>query len=420
MLEQRLAALEDRHAQELQQLQQLQSHTLSRLEAELSSATRNTTQLQRQHAVLLATLRHCNGSHQVPRPGQQEEAGPPRVKEIYGPPRDRAVGFRDCAQIFRSGVTESGVYSLQLSNSTRTVQCNCVERRPWGGRGGAQRQGTRGPYATPPPLSAWNTPMRLCVRRLYGAQEQNAKAERGLMFRSPSTPPPPALPVMAKEREGASKIALSRTQYVTFNECSRHSGAASRLRVDDLADGLFAVAVLPVALLCGHCAQSRSPVSSQVFCDMGFGDPAGEHWAGNDVIHHLTSAREYTLSVLLRDAEGNEARSLYQHFHIDGEAKNYSLHVSGFSGSAGRTSSLAQSGTPFSTKDRDNDRCRCKCAQLATGGWWFEACGPSNLNGVFYTGSSSVAHYNSIKWYYWKGPSMVAAMTTMMVRPLDF
>ncbi|KAG9328149.1 hypothetical protein JZ751_016206 [Albula glossodonta] len=155
-------------------------------------------------------------------------------------------------------------------------------------------------------------------------------------------------------------------------------------------------------------------------CLAGFWDPAGEHWAGNDCHPPPDLCAGVHIERALRDAEGNEARSLYQHFHIDGEAKNYSLHVSGFSGSAGRTSSLAQSGTPFSTKDRDNDRCRCKCAQLATGGWWFEACGPSNLNGVFYTGSSSVAHYNSIKWYYWKGPSMVAAMTTMMVRPLDF
>lgn len=45
-----------------------------------------------------------------------------------------------------------------------------------------------------------------------------------------------------------------------------------------------------------------------------------------------------------------------------------SLHADGFSGTAGKTSSLTHTGSQFSTKDRDNDRCTCKCAQLASGG----------------------------------------------------
>lgn len=57
---------------------------------------------------------------------------------------------------------------------------------------------------------------------------------------------------------------------------------------------------------------------------------------------------------------------------------------------------------------------------IAFAGWWFEACGPSNLNGIYYPSSSSVVRYNGIKWYYWKGPNMMATMTTMMVRPANF
>lgn len=53
-------------------------------------------------------------------------------------------------------------------------------------------------------------------------------------------------------------------------------------------------------------------------------------------------------------------------------------------------------------------------------GWWFEACGPSNLNGIYYPASSNVVRYNGIKWYYWKGPNTMATMTTMMVRPANF
>ncbi|XP_049607421.1 angiopoietin-2b [Syngnathus scovelli] len=153
---------------------------------------------------------------------------------------------------------------------------------------------------------------------------------------------------------------------------------------------------------------------------LGFGEPSGEHWLGNDIIHKLTISGEYSLHVQLKDREGNEAYSHYQRFYIEGEEHNYSLHVEGFSGTAGRTDSMAHSGTQFSTKDRDNDRCTCKCAQLASGGWWFEACGPSNLNGMHYPSSSNVVRYNGIKWYYWKGPNMMATMATMMVRPANF
>ncbi|XP_060916109.1 angiopoietin-2b [Labrus mixtus] len=153
---------------------------------------------------------------------------------------------------------------------------------------------------------------------------------------------------------------------------------------------------------------------------VGFGDPSGEHWLGNDIIHKLTSSQEYSLHVQLQDREGNEAFSHYDRFYIDGEDNNFSLHAEGFSGTAGRASSLTHTGTQFSTKDRDNDRCTCKCAQLASGGWWFEACGPSNLNGIYYPSSSSVVRYNGVKWYYWKGPNLMATMTTMMVRPASF
>uniref|UniRef100_A0A8C7GYP5 Angiopoietin 2b n=1 Tax=Oncorhynchus kisutch TaxID=8019 RepID=A0A8C7GYP5_ONCKI len=270
-LEQRFSALEARHVKELQDLQrekqqlqdmlERQRHLVSQLNGELGTSTHNSTLLQKQQAILtdtvqqlLAMVTHCN--------------------DIPTTPKEEPVIYRNCAEIFRSGLTENGVHSIRPPNSTRTVK--------------------------------------------------------------------------------------------------------------------------------------------------GFGDPSGEYWAGNDLIHLLTSSQEYSLQVQLKDAEGNEAYSHYNHFYIDAENKNYSLHAQGFSGTAGRTSSLTQPGTQFSTKDRDNDRCSCKCAQMASGGWWFEACGPSNLNGIYYSGVSNVVRYNGIKWYYWKGPSLMTTVTTMMVRPAGF
>ncbi|MBN3305360.1 ANGP2 protein, partial [Amia calva] len=304
-LEQRFVAMEGQHTQELQmlrteklQLQELlmrQGRLVSRLESELGRATRNSTQLQHQQATLTDTV-------------QQLLALVSQCNEISIAPKEEVLTFKDCAEIYKSGITESGVYTLHYPNSTQTVKVLCDMQTQGGG---------------------WT--------------------------------------VLQHRRDGKVDFHRSWQDYKS-----------------------------------------------------GFGEALGEYWVGNEFIHQLTSSQEYSLLIQLRDTEGSEAHSQYEHFYIDSEEKNYSLHTRGFHGTAGKTSSLTHSGTQFSTKDRDNDKCSCKCAQMASGGWWFEACGPSNLNGIYYAGSTSVVRYNGIKWYYWKGPSMIATMTNMMVRPLDF
>lgn len=57
---------------------------------------------------------------------------------------------------------------------------------------------------------------------------------------------------------------------------------------------------------------------------------------------------------------------------------------------------------------------------LPVSGWWFDACGPSNLNGMFYSAGQNHGKLNGIKWHYFKGPSYSLRSTTMMIRPLDF
>lgn len=53
-------------------------------------------------------------------------------------------------------------------------------------------------------------------------------------------------------------------------------------------------------------------------------------------------------------------------------------------------------------------------------GWWFDACGPSNLNGMYYPQRQSTNRFNGIKWYYWKGSGYSLKATAMMIRPADF
>ncbi|XP_012733467.2 angiopoietin-2a [Fundulus heteroclitus] len=152
----------------------------------------------------------------------------------------------------------------------------------------------------------------------------------------------------------------------------------------------------------------------------GFGEPAGEYWLGNEFVSTLTNQQTYKLRIQLSDWEGNAAFSQYDQFSLDGEAQNYRIHLKGYSGTAGKISSIGQPGSDFSTKDADNDKCVCKCSQLTTGGWWFDACGPSNLNGMYYQNGQNSNRFNGIKWYYWKGSGYSLKSTTMMIRPTDF
>uniref|UniRef100_A0A672FJE6 Angiopoietin 4 n=1 Tax=Salarias fasciatus TaxID=181472 RepID=A0A672FJE6_SALFA len=140
----------------------------------------------------------------------------------------------------------------------------------------------------------------------------------------------------------------------------------------------------------------------------GFGDVFGEHWLGNEALYQLSSQGQYSLRVELRDWEGNSA--------YGGFSFTFKLH-----GTAGRQSSLNTLGTGFSTRDHDNDNCdHCKCALMLTGGWWFDACGFSNLNGIYYNVGHNIRKLNGIKWHHFRGPSYSLRSTMMMVRPYDF
>ncbi|KAJ8248216.1 hypothetical protein GJAV_G00239660 [Gymnothorax javanicus] len=152
----------------------------------------------------------------------------------------------------------------------------------------------------------------------------------------------------------------------------------------------------------------------------GFGDPASEHWLGNEFVSQLTNGRPYIMRIQLEDWEGNSGFSQYDSFTLSSEAENYRIQLTGYSGTAGKISSLGQPGSGFSTKDADNDKCVCKCSQLTTGGWWFDACGPSNLNGIYYQKGLNTNRFNGIKWYYWKGSGYSLKATQMMIRPADF
>ncbi|ELK10061.1 Angiopoietin-2 [Pteropus alecto] len=188
----------------------------------------------------------------------------------------------------------------------------------------------------------------------------------------------------------------------------------------------------------------------------GFGNPSGEYWLGNEFVSQVTNQKRYMLKIRLTDWEGNEAHSLYEHFSLSGEELNYrqqqrdretrtlmpqhhqarterhecvllsreeprSARVTGRS-EVGDAVPAGPTGTGPTghggTAQAPTWPAGVYGAQ--TGGWWFDACGPSNLNGMYYPQRQSTNKFNGIKWYYWKGSGYSLKATAMMIRPADF
>ena len=77
----------------------------------------------------------------------------------------------------------------------------------------------------------------------------------------------------------------------------------------------------------------------------------------------------------------------------------------------------------FSTNGEDNDKWSSgSCADKYKGGWWFNKCHASNLNGLYYGSSNGKAPFaRGIFWKYWKGvvdDYYSLKKSEMKVRPL--
>ncbi|XP_072357738.1 angiopoietin-2b [Scyliorhinus torazame] len=303
-LERKVLEMEGKHETELQsikaerlEMQDLlmkQSVIIGELEKQLSAATQNNSILQSQQISLMETVHNLlnmvSHGNDIPRVSRDE------------------VVFKDCAEVYKSGLTTNGVYPLHIPNTTETVKAFCHMEINGGG---------------------WT--------------------------------------IFQHREDGNVDFHRNWKEY-----------------------------------------------------KLGFGDPSGEYWLGNEFVHQLTSQSPHVLRIQLKDWNGNEAFAVFDHFFLGNEEQKYRLHIKGYSGTAGRTSSLSPSGTKFSTKDSDNDECGCNCSQMASGGWWFQACGPSNLNGMYYSGGMNTIRFNGIKWHYWKGSHYSLKSTTMMIRPVAF
>jgi hypothetical protein len=73
----------------------------------------------------------------------------------------------------------------------------------------------------------------------------------------------------------------------------------------------------------------------------------------------------------------------------------------------------------FSTRDSDNDaHSTGECAKSYKGGWWYNKCHHSNLNGLYLQVNGTFRGYNGIHWGGMKSLSYSLEFSEMKMRPL--
>ena len=149
----------------------------------------------------------------------------------------------------------------------------------------------------------------------------------------------------------------------------------------------------------------------------GFGSLKREFWLGLDHMHCLTSkCPQAELRVELADFAGNYKYAHYSFFSVGNSGTNYTLHIAGYTGTAGDSMISEHNDMPFSTKDRDNDRYGGSCATRYQGAWWYKDCHYSNLNGLYLSGQDSPS---GVVWYHFLNNHVSLKFTQMKVRCRD-
>ncbi|XP_069805633.1 fibrinogen-like protein 1 [Dendropsophus ebraccatus] len=150
----------------------------------------------------------------------------------------------------------------------------------------------------------------------------------------------------------------------------------------------------------------------------GFGELEGEHWLGLEYMYLLTHQpdRSAKLHISLGDFSGNESYAEYNPFSVGNGDLHYKLSAGNYSGTAGDAflgnGAENQHGSYFGTRDHPTDNCqrKCKigdmrfpsCGDIFHSGWWYNACGSANLNGVWHSASDYKSFASSVSWPTWK------------------
>uniref|UniRef100_A0A8C7XKB2 Angiopoietin-like 1a n=1 Tax=Oryzias sinensis TaxID=183150 RepID=A0A8C7XKB2_9TELE len=151
----------------------------------------------------------------------------------------------------------------------------------------------------------------------------------------------------------------------------------------------------------------------------GFGNIDGEHWLGLENIYNLSKQGDYKLMIELEDWAGKKVYAEYSSFHLESENQGYRLRLGTYQGNAGDSLS-SNNGKQFTTLDRDRDAFSGNCAHFHRGGWWYNDCGQTNLNGVFHSGGVYRSKFqDGIFWADYGGGFYSLKSVLLMIRPID-
>ena len=150
----------------------------------------------------------------------------------------------------------------------------------------------------------------------------------------------------------------------------------------------------------------------------GFGYVKREHWLGLEKIHCLTASKgRAELYVDMYDCDGVNKYARHSYFHVEGSSVNYTLHVNGYSGTAGDSfrQGVDLNGMQFTTWDRDHDQSSGNCAAHDEGGWWFNNCFRCYLNGPYICGAVQ-RNWLGMIWFTFRGREHSLKYTEMKMR----
>ncbi|XP_058065810.1 angiopoietin-related protein 6-like [Anopheles bellator] len=150
----------------------------------------------------------------------------------------------------------------------------------------------------------------------------------------------------------------------------------------------------------------------------GFGHPNNEFWIGLTRINGITSQSQHELMIYMEAFDGANATVRYTDFKIGNLSDNFRLTSLGnYSGTLTANSFSTSLNKSFSTFDKDQDTSNTtNCARVWGGGWWFNNCGDSNLNGFYRGPTPTTTPKTSMTWAAFKGNSQPLKASIMMIR----